>query len=437
MLRGDVYASPEGARVEAAGVVKPTSRPVRVAMLTSLYPPSVGGIQSHTFCLSRALAAKGAEVHVVTRRATGLPAHGVEGNLHVHRVGAPPGSPGPLATVAYVAGAARLVASLRPRADVIHAHQLLSPSSAALLLSALTRTPILLNPHACGAIGDVGVLSSTALGRLRLRATVLRADAFVAISGPICAELRKAGVPADRILVVPNGVDVERFRPAAADERAALRRSLGLPEGPLVVYTGRLSPEKGVDVLVTAWPRVLARIPSARLWMLGDGAERARLVEAAHHAGVADTIVLPGPVADVSPFVRAADAAVLPSRSEGLPIALLEGMACAVPVVATAVGGSAEVLRDGVTGRLVPPERPDALADALVEALRDPDAAVRARAAREEVVARYGLDHVADVFLEIYSRLRRDGSAAGGGAESPCPTPSRTGVSRAAGASRT
>ncbi len=237
----------------------------------------------------------------------------------MHRVGAPPGSPGPLATVAYVAGAARLVASLRPRVDVIHAHQLLLPSSAALLLSALTRTPILLNPHACGAIGDVGVLSATALGRLRLRATVLRADAFVAISGPIGAELRDAGVPAERILAVPNGVDVERFRPAAADERAALRRSLGLPEGPLVVYTGRLSPEKGVDVLVAAWPRVLARIPSARLWMLGDGAERARLGDAAHHAGVADTIALPGPVADVSPFVRAADAAVLPSRTEGMP----------------------------------------------------------------------------------------------------------------------
>jgi glycosyltransferase involved in cell wall biosynthesis len=433
MLPGEVRASPVREPEKAA----PTTRPVRVAMLTSLYPPSVGGIQSHTFWLSRALAAKGAEVHVVTRRAPGHPAHGVEGNLHVHRVGAPPRSPGPLATLAYVAGAARLVASLRPRVDVIHAHQLLSPSSAALVLSALTHTPILLNPHACGAIGDVGVLSSTALGRMRLRATVLRADAFVAISGPIGAELREAGVPPERILVVPNGVDVERFRPAAAEDRAALRRCLGLPNGPLVVYTGRLAPEKGVDLLVAAWPRVLAGVPSARLWMLGEGAERSRLVEAARRAGVAEAIVLPGPVADVSPFLRAADAAVLPSRTEGMPVALLEAMACAVPVVATAVGGSAEVLRDGVTGRLVPPERPDALADALVEALGDPEAHARARAARAEVVARYGLDHVADVFLEIYARLGRNAPAAGEGRESRCPRPSRSPDGRAAGASRT
>lgn len=437
MLHGEVYVSPEGAPGEVAGAADPGSRPVRVAMLTSLYPPSVGGIQSHTHSLSRALAAKGAEVHVVTRRAPGHPAHAADGTLHVHRVGAPPGAPGPLATVAYVAGAARLVASLRPRVDVIHAQQLLSPSSAALVLSVLTGTPILLNPHACGAIGDVGVLSSTALGRLRLRATVRRADAFVAISGPIGAELREAGVPEARILAVPNGVDVERFRPAAAEERAALRRSLGLPEGPLVVYTGRLAPEKGVDVLAAAWPRVLARLPSARLWMLGDGAERGRLADAARQAGVAGTIALPGPVADVSPFVRAADAAVLPSRTEGMPVALLEAMACAVPVVATAVGGSAEVLRDGVTGRLVPPERPDALADALVEALEEPAAHARARAARAEVVARYGLDHVADVLLEIYARLRRNAPADGEGRESRWPDPSRSRGGGAAGASRT
>ncbi len=437
MLLGEVHASPEGAWREVTDPVARTTLPVRVAMLTSLYPPSVGGIQSHTYWLARALAAKGAEVHVVTRRAAGHPAHATEGTLHVHRVGAPPSVTGPLATVAYVAGAARLVASLRPRVDVVHAQQLLSPSSAALLLSAFTGTPILLNPHACGAIGDVGVLSATTLGRLRLRATVLRADAFVAISGAIGAELRDAGVPPERIVAIPNGVDVERFRPAAGEERAALRGALGLPPGPLVVYTGRLSPEKGVDVLVAAWPRVVARIPSARLWMLGDGAERARLLEAARGAGVADGIALPGPVADVAPYVRAADAAVLPSRTEGMPVALLEAMACGVPVVATAVGGSAEVLRDGVTGRLVPPERPEALADALVEALSDPAAQGRARAARAEVVARYGLDRVADAFLEVYARLRRNGPAAGEGRESRWPTPSRRRAGRAAGASRT
>jgi glycosyltransferase involved in cell wall biosynthesis len=436
MLRSQLCAAPGGAVTDASGAGGPAPPIVRVAMLTALYPPSVGGIQSHTFSLSRALAAKGAEVHVVTRRAAGHPLHAVEGRLHVHRVGASPGSTGPLATLAYVAGAARLVAALAPRVDLVHAHQLLSPSSAALLLKALAGTPVLLNPHACGAIGDVGVLSSTVLGRLRLRATVARADAFVAISGPIHAELREAGVPEERILTIPNGVDLDRFRPADPDERAALRRALGLPPGPLVVYTGRLAPEKGVDLLLAAWPGVIAQLPAARLWLLGEGAERARLEEAARRTGIADSVTLPGSAADVAPFVRAADAAVLPSRTEGMPVALLEAMACGVPAVATAVGGSVEVLRDGVTGRLVPPERPDALAEGLLEALREPAARERARVARDEVTARYGLDRVADTFLEVYSRLRRNEPAAGGGAESRCPTPSRS-RRHAAGASRT
>lgn len=396
---------------------------MRVAMLTSLYPPSVGGIQSYTAALAEALASRGAEVHLVTRRAEGVPVREVRAGLHVHRVGASPNAPGPLATLAYVAGAVRTVLAL-PRVDVVHAHQLLSPATAALALSALAGIPILLNPHACGPIGDVGVLSSTALGRRRLAAAVRRADGFVAISGLVRTELLEAGVAEERIFAVPNGVDLRRFRPAAAEERAALRRALGVSEAPLAVYAGRLAPEKGADVLVAAWPGVVARIPEARLWLLGDGAERRRLEEAVRREGVAASVRFVGAIADVAPFVRAADVAVLPSRTEGLPIALLEAMACAVPAVATAVGGSREVLRDGLTGRLVPPERPDLLAAAVVASLLDPAARRWARAAREEVVSRYGLDGVADTLLDVYARIRRPGPATHGG--SPRRWPSTT-----------
>jgi glycosyltransferase involved in cell wall biosynthesis len=417
--RGAEAADVEAPSGRAAGI-----RAVRVAMVTSLYPPSVGGIQSHTHALARALAERGAEVHVVTRPAVGHAARASAGRLHVHRVGAPPGAPRALATLAFVAGALRVVRALRP--DVVHAQQLLSPTTVALLARVAEGTPILLNPHACGGIGDVGVLSASRLGRVRLREAVRRADLFVAISARIAEELRAAGVPDARLVAIPNGVDVDRFRPAPPEERAALRRALGLPDAPLVVYTGRLSAEKGVDVLVDAWPRVVARVPGARLWVLGEGAERARLVDAARQGGVAESIALPGPVEDVAPFVRAADAAVLPSRTEGMPIALLEAMACEVPVVATAVGGSAEVLRDGVTGRLVPPERPDRLAEGLVEALEGGAACERARAAREEVVSRYGLHHVAERFLDVYARLRRGGPASERGAQRRWRAPNRT-----------
>ena len=150
--------------------------PVRVAMLTSLYPqPSVGGIQSHTFWLSRALAAKGAEVHVVTRRATGHPAHATEGTLHVHRV----------SERRPASGSARhdRLRGRRRAPRGVDATARGRGARAAAPVAVLRGPPPLglhrdsqsSNPHACGAIGDVGVLSATALGRLRLRATVLRA----------------------------------------------------------------------------------------------------------------------------------------------------------------------------------------------------------------------------------------------------------------------
>jgi starch synthase len=111
-------------------------------------------------------------------------------------------------------------------------------------------------------------------------------------------------------------------------------------------------------------------------------------------------------VPDVAPFLRAADAAVLPSRTEGLPVALLEAMSCGLAVVATRVGGSAEVLADAGAGWLVPAEDPPALAGALAQALLDGDAAARRGAAgRALVLARYGMDRIADETLRLYASV--------------------------------
>jgi glycosyltransferase involved in cell wall biosynthesis len=382
-----------------------------VAMVTALFPPSIGGIQSHTLRLSQKLVERGVAVEVVARLEPGLPRFERLGALPVHRVGAVSGPP-PLRSVAFVAAAARRIVALRGRIDVVHAQQLLSPTSAGLLGAPVAGVPLVVNPHACGAIGDVGVLSATAVGRLRLSAIVRRADACVAVSRAIRDELLAAGVASRAIWSIPNGVDTERFRPSGAAERAALRAALGLPAGrPLVVYVGRLAPEKGVDLLVDAWPAVAARA-RARLAVVGDGPEALRLRDRAEALGVADSIAFTGGVADTAPYLRAADAAALPSRTEGLPVALLEAMACGLPIVATAVGGTPEVLADGATGRLVSPERPEALADGLAEALLDAGAARRwGGAARAQVLAQYALDAVADRFVALYRAVTAGPSA--------------------------
>lgn len=383
-----------------------------VALLTSLFPPSVGGIQTQTFALARGLAALGVEVHVVTRPAPGHPAREERGGVEIHRVGLARG--GPAASVAYVGLAARAVAALGDRVEVVHAHQLLSPASAAVAAAALRGPPFVVTAHASGAIGDVACLARQGpLGRGRLLALRHLAAAFVAVSSPIRAELEGAGVPTGLVRSIPNGVDTGRFAPAEPTARRRIRRALALPPVPAVVYAGRLSPEKGVDVLVDAWAEARRRGLVGTLCLVGDGPERGALERRARDHGVLGAVRFAGATDDVAPWLAAADAFALPSRTEGLSVALLEAMASGLPVVATDVGGTRDAA--GGAALLVPPGSPGALADALAAVLDDPGrASALGEAARRRVVSRFGIERVARRHLELYREVADARRARGG-----------------------
>jgi glycosyltransferase involved in cell wall biosynthesis len=384
-----------------------------IALLTSLFPPSVGGIQTQTLALARGLAELGVEVHVVTRPAPDHPAQEELDGVHVQRVGLVRG--GPAATLAYVGLAARAVAALGDRIDVVHAHQLLSPASAAVAAAALRGPPFVVTAHASGTIGDVACLVRQGpLGRGRLLALRHLASAFVAVSGPIRAELEGAGVPSSLVRSIPNGVDTRRFAPVAPAERRRLRRALGLPPVPVVIYAGRLAPEKGVDVLVDAWAEARRGGLVGTLCVVGDGPERGALERRARDHGVLGAVRFAGAAGDVAPWLAAADAFALPSRTEGLSVALLEAMSSGLAVVATDVGGT----RDAAGGAavLVPPEDPRALAEALVAVLAEPERApTLGDAARRRVLSRFGIGQVARRHLDLYREVARARRATGGG----------------------
>ena len=384
-----------------------------VAILTSLFPPSVGGIQTQTLGLARSLAELGVDVRVVTRPAPGRPARERIDGVEVERVGLARG--GPAGTVAYVALAARAVAALGQRIEVVHAHQLLSPASAALAAGALTGPPFVVTAHASGTVGDVASLARQGpLGRARLLALRQLAGAFVAVSGPIRDELEAAGIPPARVRTIPNGVDTRRFAPVDPAERRWLRRTLGLPPVPAVVYSGRLSPEKGVDVLVDGWAVARRRGVLGTLCLVGDGPERAALERRARDHGILGTVRFAGSAPDVTPWLRAADAFALPSRTEGLSVALLEAMATGLPVVATDVGGTREAA--GGAGVLVPAADPVALAQALEAVLADPDRArTLGEAGRRRVLFRYGIQLVARRHLDLYREVAEARRVTGGG----------------------
>jgi glycosyltransferase involved in cell wall biosynthesis len=200
------------------------------------------------------------------------------------------------------------------------------------------------------------------------------------------------GVAARKIAVVSNGVDVS---PA--------RTSLPPSSPARIVVVASLRPIKGHDVLVDAAPEVLRRFPDARFELIGGGPLAGILRAALASRGLSDAFHLAGHSDEVAARLAEAAVCVLPSRSEGLPNALLEAMAAGVPVVATNVGGTPEIVQDGRTGLLVPPGDPAALAAGITRVLDDPPAAARmAVAARAYVEANHGWPRIIDEYDRLY-----------------------------------
>ncbi len=377
-----------------------------IAMIASIFHPSVGGIQTHTLHLSEKLMARGIDVFVLTRPHPGLPRYQEIRGVPTYRLGASRGSPG-FRSTSYIIECCRFLARNPGRWDIAHAHQMLSPMTIGLLARVLLGKKLVVNPHSTGWIGDVEILRSQRplSGRARLAAALKFADAFVSICQEIHDDLKSIGVREERIWEIPNAVDTDHFRPLPRQERGSLRRALGLPEGWLVVFTGRLAPEKGLDNLLQAWPRVRAHRPDAQLALVGSGDRLTALLAKAESLGIADSVHFPGECIDVAPVLRSADAFVLPSNSEGSPISLLEAMACGLPVVVTAVGGMRQVVEDGVSGGLVPLDDSHSLSEKLLLAADPARAAAWGLHARRHVVTQHSLQTEAENFLELYDHL--------------------------------
>lgn len=218
-------------------------------------------------------------------------------------------------------------------------------------------------------------------------------DAITVNADALRVEAIAQGVRSEWV-VVRNGIDVERFA-VDATTPAAARRRLGLDEGrPLVGAVGRLEARKGHDDLLRAVARLGARGAAAlpQVALVGDGPEREALASLAHALGIGHVVLFVGTVTDVRPWLAAMDAFVLPSREEGSSNAALEAMACGRPVIATAVGGTEELIEDGRTGLIVAPRDPVALATALATVLDAPEHAARlGGAARRVVEERYAV----------------------------------------------
>lgn len=212
---------------------------------------------------------------------------------------------------------------------------------------------------------------------------------------------RRARIAPHRLVLVQGGINAAAIRDAVPARRA----DFDLPdEEPLIVWTGRLDPVKGLDDLITAIAQVNRHLP-AQLLLVGAGPERERLERLVGASGAADRIHFAGRRDDVPRLLGMADVFAFPSWTEGMPNALLEAMAAALPVVATDVPGNRDVIEHGVSGLLVPPRAPEELATALVKVLRDRSLARRlATAGCASVHAHFDIARTCAAYCDLYAR---------------------------------
>jgi len=343
------------------------------------------------------LQALGVDLRILTRRYPGLAPYEVIDGVPVHRLPAP----GPKLTAAFSFTLAALREIRRRPPDLIHAYSLFSPLTTAVWAKRLWGVPVVVKVLRGGPLGDVDRLRHKPLGARRLAGYREQVDAFLTISQEIDAELAEIGVPPERRVFVPNGVDLNRFCPLPAAVRRERRRQLNLPEGPLAVFTGRLSPEKRVDQLVAIWPAVRQIHPDASLLLLGDGPEAEALKR---QAGTG--VLFGGRVDAVHTYLQAADLFVLPSATEGLSNSLLEAMAAGLPSLVTAVGGAPDVIEHGLSGWLIAPDSTPELETAVISLLGNTTLQqALGHRARQKIVAEFGLDSVAAALYSVYTAV--------------------------------
>jgi glycosyltransferase involved in cell wall biosynthesis len=337
---------------------------MRVAMIIHGYAPRVGGAERQLGALAPELQSLGVEVCVITRRLPGTPSFEKIDGVSVYRL--PAAGPKIVASLTFTLSALPLLVKLRP--DLIHAHELISPATIGLMGHYLLRRPLVLTPHLSGPTGDVLRMRRKMIGGLRLKLFCREASAFVTISAEIDAELEGSGVPPQRRVAIANGVDSRRFSKLSPEDKNACRQRLGLPlTAPIAVFVGRLVPVKRPNTLLKIWPEIRKICPDALLLLLGSGPLENELKQAAPEG-----VKFCGSQEDVAPYLQAADLFVLPSISEGLPVSLLESMACELPCLVTRVGGNPDVIDHGVHGWLVPPDDPDSLQAAIQTLFGDP-----------------------------------------------------------------
>jgi glycosyltransferase involved in cell wall biosynthesis len=416
----------------------------RIYIVIANFLPQVGGAEKQALAQGRGLRERGYETTVITFRHNrtwpqrelieGVPVIRVAGTI----LGGRGKLPRLLQKLSYLLAMLVMGWTLwrqRQHYDVLHVYQLNLLALLAALLCRLAGKPMLVAVRSADsgsstsshdktsllagpldattpwlqvdervkANSDLEVLARMGKPVVRFLSSLLHSNhtVVVVLSSRMKSSLAEHGFNLPDMQLIPNGVDITRFNPAHVDNAIDGREQVA-------VCVAKLRYEKGIDVLLQAWCLVHQQAPQARLIIVGSGYLQTQLECMAKELGIAASVEFAGLQSDVPAQLHRGSLAVLPSRWEGMPNALLEAMACGLPCVATRVSGSEDIIQHGVNGLLVGPEDYQGMAQALLTLLHDRLLAQRyGQAARETVERHYSFEQVMDRYVELYQRIAK------------------------------
>jgi len=355
-------------------------RTLNVMMLSWEFPPRViGGISPHVYFLSKSLAQNGVKVYVVTCDFPGAPAHEVIDGVEVYRVDSYKNPSPDFATWVYLMNvnmqreAAALTAKLNGKIDVFHAHDWLV-ANAGIGLKHVFRKPLLVTMHST----EIGRREGTHTDTERMIHETEAWLTYEAWRVICCSEYMVShvkwafGLPNDKLVMVPNGVNTHVYAPLEKQDLTAFRRGFALPDEKLVLFVGRLVYEKGAHVLINAIPKILAKV-NAKFVIVGSGYMKEQLSNIVKSMSLEHKVLFTGFLdeEDLLKLQKCADVSVVPSLFEPFGIVALEAMAAQSPVVVSDIGGLSEIVEHDVTGVKVYPNNPDSLAWGITKILQD------------------------------------------------------------------
>ena len=365
----------------------------------------VGGVEIGTYNLIVQMAKRGHEVHIFTSSIDSKDFVETYNKIKIYRYGK-------AFTIGYAPMSFKLLYKpVKYEVDIVHARAGNPPAPiAGLIYAKKRRKPFIVSYHGDGEWIYGGLIRRTSMyfySKYLLDKILSYADVIISTSEYYIDKSRFLGKYRGKIVVIPNGVNINEFD--IGYSKVGCREKLGLPiDDEMILFLGGLIPHKGPDVLLKAMPKILKDIPNVKLVFVGSGGMREELERLCKRMDVEKYVKFTGFVGDVfkkALYYKAADVFVLPSLLESFGIVNLEAMACSVPIVASKVGGVPAVVKDGDIGLLVPPRDSKALADAVIHLLENEDIRERMGKNGRKKVEDYSWERIAEEAEKVYLSL--------------------------------